>query len=88
MFESFNYYILNIKLIKYEDEKYEKLFIECDEYPISIKTINIDDVVLNKKFNIIWSDIKKTKEKLLDLIHDDKLINTNDDIFEYLEKNI
>ena len=88
LFESFNYYVLNIKLIEYEEEKYEQLFIDCDDYPISIKTIDIDDLVLNKKFNIIWSDIKKTKENLLDLIHNDKLINNYDEIIEYLEKQI
>ena len=88
LFESFNYYVLYIKLINYDQEKYKNIFEECDKYPISIKTIYIDDIDLNKKFNISWNNIKKKKEHLLDLIHNDLLINNNDDILEYLEQNI
>jgi hypothetical protein len=83
---SFNNYIKYIKLIEFDQEKIINLLNECEEYPISLNLIEIDSIVLNKTLEIPFIEFKKTKERLLELIHSELLNNNEQDILEYLEK--
>jgi hypothetical protein len=82
----FNYYIKNVKLIDFDPDKFVNLLTECDNFPISLNLIEINNEVLNKNFDIPFIDIKKTKLKLLELIHSELLNNNEEDILNYFEK--
>ena len=83
---SFNNYITDIKLIDSDTEKFFNLLNECEEYPISLDLIEIDSIVLNKTLDIPFIEFRKTKEKILELIHSDLLKNNEEDIFNYFDK--
>jgi hypothetical protein len=83
----FNYYISNIKLMEFDQDKYNNLYKNCELFPVSIKDIKITSTEINNKFNIEWSDIKKLKENLLELIHKMELSNNYEDIIIHLENN-
>jgi tRNA nucleotidyltransferase (CCA-adding enzyme) len=71
---------------------FKQLFSECigsdNKYPSSVNQIKLNGRIVMDRWNLKGKDIAILKNKMIDLIYQDKVINEETQMIEYVDKNI